>query len=321
VGYPYPQGNRHLSQGIFVMTLTELRYIVSLARERHFGHAAEKCHVSQPTLSVALKKVEERYGVILFERSSADVRLTTIGDQVAAQAERVLEEAGKLREIVAQGKDPLQGPLRLGVIYTIAPYLLPRLIPALHARAPRMPLFLHENFTVNLAAQLRRAELDVIVVALPFSESGIVSRLVYREPFCVVMPRGHQLAQQSLIDPGQVASENLLLLGIGNCFRDQVVQACPKLAAPGGTEGAVEGSSLETVRYMVASGAGISVVPASAAASWPQEDSLLSFRHFSEPVPLREVVIAWRATFPRPQAVDILRAAILDAPPPGVIAV
>jgi LysR family hydrogen peroxide-inducible transcriptional activator len=159
------------------MTLTELRYIVSLARERHFGHAAEKCHVSQPTLSVALKKVEERYGVILFERSSADVRLTTIGDQVAAQAERVLEEAGKLREIVAQGKDPLQGPLRLGVIYTIAPYLLPRLIPALHARAPRMPLFLHENFTVNLAAQLRRAELDVIVVALPFSESGIVSRL------------------------------------------------------------------------------------------------------------------------------------------------
>ncbi len=302
------------------MTLTELRYIVALARERHFGHAAEKCHVSQPTLSVALKKVEQRHGVILFERSSADVRLTMIGEQIAMQAERVLEEAGRLREIVEQGKDPLQGPLRLGVIYTIAPYLLPRLIPALHARAPRMPLYLHENFTVNLAAQLRRGELDVIVVALPFVEPGIVSRVVYEEPFCVVMPSGHPLAKESLIDPEQIAVENLLLLGMGNCFRDQVVQACPQLSVPGGTVGAIEGSSLETVRYMVASGAGISVVPASAAASWPQEDPLLLFRYFCEPAPVRRVVIAWRATFPRPQAIDVLRAAILDAPPPGVVA-
>jgi LysR family hydrogen peroxide-inducible transcriptional activator len=301
------------------VTLTELRYIVALARERHFGHAAEKCHVSQPTLSVALKKVEQRHGVILFERSSSDVRLTTIGEQIAAQAERVLEEAGKLREIVAEGKDPLHGPLRLGVIYTIAPYLLPRLIPALHARAPLMPLYLQENFTVSLAAQLRRSELDAIVVALPFTEPGILSRLVYEEPFGLLMPREHPLTRQKLIDPDQVPAENLLLLGTGNCFRNQVVQACPQLSAPGGTDGALEGSSLETVRYMVASGAGISVVPASAAASWPQENSLLSFRHFREPAPVRRVVIAWRATFPRPQAIDILRAAILDAPPPGVI--
>ncbi|MDA0189174.1 MAG: LysR family transcriptional regulator, partial [Proteobacteria bacterium] len=129
------------------MTLTELRYIVMLARERHFGRAAERCHVSQPTLSVALKKVEQRYGVLLFERSAADVRLTPLGEQIARQAERVLEEAAKLREIAEQGHDPLVGPLRLGVIYTIAPYLLPRLIPSLHARAPRMPLYLQENFT------------------------------------------------------------------------------------------------------------------------------------------------------------------------------
>lgn len=274
---------RFLNSGWAVVTLTELRYIVTLARERHFGRAAERCHVSQPTLSVALKKVEQRYGVVLFERSSADVRLTMIGEQIAGQAERVLEEADRLKEIVVQGKDPLQGPLRLGVIYTIAPYLLPQLIPALHARAPRMPLFLQENFTVSLAAQLRRGDLDVIVVALPFGEPGIVSRVVYEEPFCVVMPSGHPLAQQSLIDVEQMAAHNLLLLGNGNCFRDQVVQACPQLSAPGGTEGALEGSSLETVRYMVASGAGISVVPASAAASWPQDDSLLQSRCFSPP--------------------------------------
>jgi LysR family hydrogen peroxide-inducible transcriptional activator len=301
------------------MTLTELRYIVMLARERHFGHAAEKCHVSQPTLSVALKKVELRHGIILFERSSADVRLTPIGEQVAAQAERVLEEFGKLKEIAAQGKDPLVGPLRLGVIYTIAPYLLPRLIPALHARAPRMPMYLQENFTVSLAEQLRRGDLDVIVVALPFLEPGIVSLAVYDEPFRVALPAGHPLAEQAAVDPDQVAAENLLLLGSGNCFRDQVVEACPHLSAPGGASHALEGSSLETVRHMVASGAGMSVVPASAAESWPQNSPLLQLRPFTDPAPFRRVVIAWRASFPRPQAIDVLRASILDAPPLGVI--
>jgi len=300
------------------MTLTELRYIVMLARERHFGRAAEKCHVSQPTLSVAIKKVEQRHGVILFERSAADVRLTLIGEQIARQAERVLEEASRLKEIAAQGKDPLVGALRLGVIYTIAPYLLPRLIPALHARAPRMPMYLQENFTVSLVEQLRRGDLDVIVVAQPFSEPGIVSRPVYDEPFCVVAPIGHPLSEQSEISTNQVASENLLLLGNGNCFRDQVLQACPHLSEPGAMEGALEGSSLETVRHMVASGAGISVVPISAAKSWPQNEPLLHFLPFADPMPFRRVVIAWRASFSRPGAIDVLRAAVLDAPPPGV---
>lgn len=303
------------------MTLTELRYIVMLARERHFGRAAEKCHVSQPTLSVALKKVEQRHGVTLFERSSAEVRLTPIGEQVAAQAERVLEEASKLKEIAAQGQDPLVGSLRLGVIYTIAPYLLPRLIPALHARAPRMPMYLQENFTVSLAEQLRRGELDVIVVAQPFAEPGIVTRAMYDEPFRVALPTGHPLTAQSAIAPTQLAGENLLLLGSGNCFRDQVVQACPHLSEAGGVESALEGSSLETVRHMVASGAGMSVVPASAAESWPQESALLNIRSFTEPAPFRRVVLAWRVTFPRSQAIDVLRAAILAAPPPGVVPV
>ena len=303
------------------MTLTELRYIVMLARERHFGRAAEKCHVSQPTLSVALKKVEHKYGVILFERTPSEVRLTPTGEQIARQAERVLEEAGRLKEIAQQGKDPLIGALRVGVIYTIAPYLLPRLVPALHARAPHMPMYLQENFTVNLGEQLRRGDLDAIIVALPFSEPGIVSRPVYDEPFCVVMPMHHPMAKQAAIPPDQIAGENLLLLGQGNCFRDQVVQACPHLSEPGGANGALEGSSLETVRHMVASGVGISVVPISAAKSWPQNGSLLQYRDFTQPAPFRRVGIAWRASFPRPQAIDVLRAAILDAPPPGVSAI
>ena len=300
------------------MTLTELRYIVTLARERHFGRAAEKCHVSQPTLSVALKKVEQRLGITLFERSSTEVRPTPLGEQIAWQAERVLEESARLDEIAGQGKDPLSGTLRLGVIFTIAPYLLPRLIPALHARAPHMPLYLHENFTVRLAEKLRRGELDVIIVADPFSEPGIVASPLYDEPFCVVLPSGHPLAKQKRLPPEAIAAENLLLLGQGNCFRDQVVQACPKLSEPGGMSGALEGSSLETVRHMVASGAGISVVPCSAAESWPQDETLIEYRHFVDPAPFRRVLLAWRVTFPRPQAIDAVREAIHSALPPGV---
>ncbi|MFA9950801.1 hydrogen peroxide-inducible genes activator [Dentiradicibacter hellwigii] len=300
------------------MTLTELRYIVTLARERHFGRAAEKCHVSQPTLSVALKKVEQRLGITLFERSSTEVRPTPLGEQIAWQAERVLEESARLDEIAGQGKDPLSGTLRLGVIFTIAPYLLPRLIPALHARAPHMPLYLHENFTVRLAEKLRRGELDVIIVADPFSEPGIVASPLYDEPFCVVLPSGHPLAKQKRLPPEAIAAENLLLLGQGNCFRDQVVQACPKLSEPGGMSGALEGSSLETVRHMVASGAGISVVPCSAAESWPQDETLIEYRHFVDPAPFRRVLLAWRVTFPRPQAIDAVREAIRSALPPGV---
>lgn len=300
------------------MTLTELRYIVMLARECHFGRAAEKCHVSQPTLSVAIKKVEDRLGVTLFERSSADVQLTPIGEQIARQAERVLQEADRLNEIAGQGKDPLIGSLRVGVIYTIAPYLLPKLIPALHEHAPKMPLFINENFTATLAGQLRRGELDVIIIALPFDEPGIVTRPVYDEPFCVALPCVHPLAANDLISRDQVAAENLLLLGKGNCFRDQVVQACPKLSEPGGIEGALEGSSLETVRHMVASGAGISVVPVSAAKSWPSGSDLLCIRNFAAPEPTRRVALAWRVTFPRPQVIDVLCAAIAAAPPSGV---
>ncbi|MDR0576349.1 MAG: hydrogen peroxide-inducible genes activator [Candidatus Accumulibacter sp.] len=299
------------------MTLTELRYIVTLARERHFGRAAEKCHVSQPTLSVALKKVESYFGVILFERAHASVNPTPVGEMIVRQSERVLHEAECLRDIAGQGKNPLVGPLRVGVIYTIAPYLLPGLIPALHAHAPQMPLFISENFTVNLGEQLRRGELDVIIVALPFEVPGIVVRPVYDEPFCVVLPSHHHLASNKTISSARVAAENLLLLGKGNCFRDQVIESCPKLSRPGGMEGALEGSSLETIRHMVASGAGISVVPVSAAESWPQNPDLLQVRRFSAPQPKRRVGLAWRVTFPRPQVIDVLHAAIGDAPPLG----
>ena len=173
------------------MTLTELRYIVAVARERHFGRAAEACFVSQPTLSVAVKKLEEELGVPLFERGAGEVTVTPAGQGIVEQAQRVLEEAARIKEIAAAGRDPLAGPLRLGAIYTIGPYLLPKLIPVLRKSAPAMQLLIQENFTHRLAEELKNGQVDAILIALPFEEPGIATRALYDEPFFVAVPKGH----------------------------------------------------------------------------------------------------------------------------------
>ena len=303
------------------MTLTEMRYIVALARERHFGKAAAACHVSQPTLSVALKKVEGQLGAALFERTATDVRITAIGERIVAQARRVLEEAVRLEEIAGSGGDPMSGPLRVGVIYTIAPYLLPQLIPALHRHAPAMPLFLKEDFTANLIPALKAGELDVIVIALPFAEPGLVAQAVYQEPFRVVVPAGHPWVERSDIHPDELDGENLLLLGQGNCFRDQVLESCPRLSGPDALEHSLEGSSLETIRYMVASGAGVAVMPSTAADPLIDREPMVKVLPFSGKQASRTVGLVWRVTFPRPQAIDAVRAAVLSCQLPGATAV
>ncbi len=300
------------------MTLTDLRYLVALARERHFGRAAEKCHVSQPTLSVAIKKVEEELGVQLFERSATEVKITTTGQRIVAQAEKVLLEAAQIPEIAAAGRDPLSGPLRLGVIYTIGPYLLPRLIPLVHRHAPRMPLMIQENYTTRLIEGLKRGELDVVVLSLPIDEAGIVAQPVYDEPFRVLLPVSHPWAAQTHIDPDTLADDQLLLLGAGNCFRDQVLEVCPHCRNVGGLQRTLEGSSLETIRHMVATGLGVTVLPSSAADELPTHNPLVAVRPFSSPEPTRRVALAWRVTYPRNGAIDILRTAIIESALPGV---
>ncbi|MBK6400865.1 MAG: hydrogen peroxide-inducible genes activator [Rhodocyclaceae bacterium] len=297
------------------MTLTDLRYIVALARERHFGRAAEKCFVSQPTLSVAVKKLEDELGVILFERSPQDVRVTPIGERVVAQAEKVLGEAAQLAEIAAAGKNPLAGPLRLGVIYTIGPWLLPRLVPLLRARAPEMPLLLEENYTHRLLERLKAAELDVAVLALPIEEPGLVAQAIYDEAFRALVPAGHAWVKAKAVDPAALLDQPLLMLGRGNCFRDQVLDLCSQ-AGQGGPQ-VLEGSSLETIRHMVASGVGITVMPATAVDDIPRNDALLRVKPFIEPMPTRRVGMVWRASFPRHQAIDLLRVAMLDCKLPG----
>ncbi|MBL8448954.1 MAG: LysR family transcriptional regulator [Dechloromonas sp.] len=303
------------------MTLTEMRYVVALARERHFGKAADSCHVSQPTLSVAIKKVEGQLGGALFERNASEVRITPLGERVVAQARRVLEESVKLEEIAKQGRDPLSGPLRLGVIYTIAPYLLPPLIPALHRCAPAMPLFLKEDFTGNLIPALKSGELDVIVIALPIDEPGLVAQAVYDEPFRVLVPARHAWARRPDVDAGELDGQDLLLLGQGNCFRDQVLESCPHLNGPDALAHSLEGSSLETIRHMVASGAGVAVMPSTAADPLDGKEALVKVLPFSSPSPSRRVGLVWRVTFPRPQAIDAVRAAVLECNLPGATAV
>lgn len=299
------------------MTLTEMRYIVALARERHFGRAAEACHVSQPTLSVALKKVEGQIGAALFERTANDVRITALGERIVDQARRVLEEAVKLEEIAEATGDPMSGQLRVGIIYTIAPYLLPQLIPALSRQAPRMPLFLKEDFTANLIPALKAGELDVIVIALPFAEPGLVAQAVYEEPFRVVVPAAHAWVGREAIDADELDGQNLLLLGQGNCFRDQVLESCQRLTAPDALDHALEGSSLETIRYMVASGAGVAVMPSSAADPLIEKEPMVRVLPFAGTPPARTVGLVWRVTYPRPQAIDAVRAAILSCQLPG----
>lgn len=297
------------------MTLTELKYIVALARERHFGRAAEKCFVSQPTLSVAVKKLEEELGAILFERGQNDVRTTPVGEQIVAQAERVLAEANRVKELADAAGDPLAGPLRLGAIYTIGPYLLPKLVPLVKERAPKMPLMIEESFTARLLESLKRGDLDVAVLALPVEEPGLVAQPVYDETFRVLVPTAHPWAKKKNVAPDELLGEPLLMLGRGNCFRDQVLDLCTA-AGEGGPQ-VLEGSSLETIRHMVASGVGITVMPATAVDSIPKTDSLLRVRPFAEPQPSRRVGLVWRASFPRHQAIDILRRALLDCRLPG----
>lgn len=296
------------------MTLTELRYIVAVARELHFGRAAEACHVSQPTLSVAIKKLEDDLGVKLFERRQHDVSITPIGQRVVEQARVVLEESETIRHIAQQGRNDLKGQLRLGVIYTIGPYLLPKLIPQLHKQAPELKLLIEEHFTEQLTEKLRAGELDVIVVSLPYNVSGIVTRPVYREPFVVAMPSDHPLVKKKSIRADDLKDDTLLLLSAGNCFREQVMNVCPGCVSSYSGENSIqktlEGSSIETIRHMVGSGAGITVLPCTSAANGDNLQGLLEFRPFTDPVPYRDVAIAYRKTYPRTQVTEVVANAI-----------
>jgi len=289
------------------MTLNELRFIIAVAQQRNFRRAAEQVYISQPALSLAIQKLEQELGVQIFERGKNDIGITPVGTAIIEQAQRVLEEAEQIRSIAAQGKNQLNAPLRVGIIYSVGPYLLPDLIPALKKVAPHMALEVEENITANLETLLRNGKLDVIIIALPFGDTNIVTRALYDEAFEVVVSNEHRWAKRRSIKPQELASEKVLLLDSGHCFSNQIAEACPDLQRRGADT--QQGTSLETIRNMVASGLGITVLPASANSA-RYRNRLLKVIPFTHPMPARRIAMAWRKSYARSQAVEALAQAI-----------
>ncbi len=285
------------------MTLTELRYIVAVSRELHFGRAAAACYVSQPTLSVAVKKLEDELDVTIFERHQHDVTITPVGQRIIDQAMLVLEQASSIKAIAEEGKDQLKGTLKLGIIYTIGPFLLPHLIPLLNRETPDLVLIIKEDFTVNLADRLKRGELDMIIVSTPFEQPGVTVEVLYKEPFTVVLPNNHKLARKKHIKTDDLIEETLLLLKSGNCFRDQVMDACPACKSDTFSKDKIqktlEGSSIETIKQMVAAGSGVTILPSTAIQQHDGLNKLVEYRPFAKPAPQRDVALAYRHSFPR----------------------
>jgi len=288
------------------MTLNELKFVVAVAQERNFRRAAEKCFVTQPALSLGLKKLEEELGIAIFERSRSEVTPTEIGEQIIEQANIVLEESTRLKELAKLGTNPLQGLFKLGMIHSVGPYLLPEMIPILRVNVPEMPLEVEENLTANLEVQLRNGVIDAAIIALPFDIPGIEVQTLYDEDFSVVVPANHHWAKRKQIKPGELSEEKVLLLNSGHCFSNQVTQACPELSRKGEV---LQGNSLETIRNMVASNLGVTVLPASATVA-RYENPLLKVIPFAKPVPTRRIAIAWRKSFVRMAAIEQLVEAV-----------
>ena len=284
------------------MTLSELRFIVALAHEKNFRKAAEKSFVSQPALSLGIKKIEQELNMSIFERSvgaGGDVKITPVGQKIIEQATIVLEEAAKIKDLSAGGDKQLDLPFKLGLIYSIAPYLLPLIIPSLGQKVPNMPLEIHEDITKNLENDLKQGSIDAAVIALPFDIPGMEIEILYDEPFVVIVPLLHSWKSKTTIKAKDLSKEKVLLLDRTHCFSNQVVEACPGLSKNSEIQ---LGNSLETIRKMVASNLGISVLPQSAATD-KYQDTLVQTIPFESPVPFRRVALAYRKSAVKKEAV------------------
>lgn len=300
------------------MTLQELRYLVALADKGHFVRAAEACHVGQPTLSTQLKKLEDYLGVILFERNKHQLMPTPIGVEIIEQARKALEIMERIRDLARQGSDPMDGPLRLGLIPTLGPYLMPHLLDTIRRTFPKLHLFLREDLTANLLERLRQCRLDALLLALPIHGDDIEVMALFREAFIVALPSGHALTHKEQIDEQELASQNVLLLEEGHCMRDQALAICGSRASDQREE--LKATSLETLRQMVAAGVGCTLLPALAAmpGAGSQLNGMVQTRPFVSPVPTRTIGIAWRHNYPREGTVKRLAEVILANLPAAV---
>ena len=289
------------------MKLSALRYLVAFADAGSISRAAERCAISQPTLSVALQNLEAELDASLLDRSLGQPVLTELGQKVVQQTRRALEETALIEQVAKSGKNPLDGVFRLGVIHTIGPYLLPELISSLKQRAPCMTLYIEESMTALLTDFLKSGAIDAAVVALPFALPGMETRALYEEAFRVVVPRDHAWARRKSIAAAELKEENVLVLKAGNCFRDQVLEACPDVSLADGSRH--QGHTIGTIRCMVASGYGISVLPASALCG-PYATDMIHAIPFEAPEPTRRVGLAWRKGYARAEAIQAICTAV-----------
>jgi LysR family hydrogen peroxide-inducible transcriptional activator len=288
------------------MTLIELKFVIAVARERNFRRAAEKCFITQPALSLGIKKLEEELGVVIFERNRNEVKPTEIGNKIIEQAIIILEQAANLKEIAKFGTNQLNSLFKLGMIHSVGPYLLPEIIPILRKTAPNMPLEVEENLTANLEIQLKNGVIDAAIIALPFDVTGLQIQSLYDEDFVVVVPSSHHWINKKTIEPYELSDEKVLLLSSGHCFSNQVTEACPELSRKGEI---LQGNSLETIRNMVASNLGITVLPSSATAE-RYNNPLIKVIPFLKPAPNRRIAIAWRKSYARLEAIEKISEAI-----------
>lgn len=293
------------------MNLRDLRYLVALADTRHFGHAAERCHVSQPTLSAQIKKLENYLGVELIERQPRRIALTDMGEKVVARARRLLQEADEIQALTRKEGDPLSGKLKLALIPTIGPYLLPLVARKLHKQLPKLNLMLYEYRTNALLERLHNGEIDVGILALPVDLDGLDSEDLYEEEFLLALPSGHSLTKKPRVRADDLRGETLLLLEDGHCLRDQALEVCSRVDVRESQD--YRATSLETLRQMVAAGLGVTLLPALAASGPFASNRTLTTRSFSNPVPTRTVGAVWRKSSTRLPAIEAVRGIIRTA--------
>jgi len=286
------------------MNLKDLKYLVALADTGHFGKAAARTFVSQPTLSAQLKKLEEYLGVKLVERQPKNVQLTDVGKQVVVRARRMLEEGDEIVALARSNTDPLAGKLKLALIPTIGPYLLPRIMPRIRKALPHLSLMLYEYQTEPLLKHLRDGEIDIGIMALPVSQDGLESWKLYDEAFTVAIPNNHPLGEKSTIKVQDLKGQTLLLLEDGHCLRDQALEVCSRVDVHEAED--FRATSLETLRQMVIAGLGITLLPENAVDAPFGSQRGMTVRHFAKPAPTRTVGAVWRKSSTRTAAISEL---------------
>ena len=274
------------------MNLRALQYLVTLADIRHFSKAAERCHVSQPTLSTQIRKLEEELDVLLVERSPRQVMLTEVGGEVVERARALLGEVDAIKSIARRSRDPHAGTLRIGIFPTLAPYFLPHVVPAIRRAYPRLTLRLFEEKTEDVLDMLTRGQLDAGLLALPIDNESLATRVLFEEPFVLAVPEGHALCDRAAVTMTDLADQELLLLEDGHCLRDQALEVCTLAGAHEQLD--FHATSMETLRQMVAAGTGITLMPVLAVKPPVAHTENLVIRPFEEPGPRRTIALVWR---------------------------